>query len=272
MRTGNGLRGVRGVRHGFQVFRVSLYEPRDGSGTISGGYDSLDRLRVFVDGSQTGITAHTGTIDGTTEPFWIGERSAAAQTPLDGQIQEVAVLSTALTPTQIKELYEIGKGLITGPKGNGNLADDGVRLYEWDALNRLKTVADKSTGNIVGQYTYDALGRRIRKVITGGGLSGNITNGTTDYVYTGARCCEERNGSNVAVKQYVWGRYIDELLQQRVDIDTTPADQYLLSDLLYRAVALVDDTGTIIEAYDTDAYGNTLIFNAAGGNRSQVGQ
>lgn len=37
---------------------------------------------------------------------------------------------------------------------------------------------------------------------------------------------------------------------------------YLLQDLLYRAVALTNSSGGIVEAYDTDAYGNTLIFTA----------
>ncbi|MHB1768463.1 MAG: RHS repeat domain-containing protein [Phycisphaerae bacterium] len=32
--------------------------------------------------------------------------------------------------------------------------------------------------------------------------------------------------------------------------------------MLYRAVALANSTGAIVEAYDTDAYGNTLIFTA----------
>jgi RHS repeat-associated protein len=43
-----------------------------------------------------------------------------------------------------------------------------------------------------------------------------------------------------------------------------PTDTYPLQDLLYRTTALTDDGGDIVEAYDTDAYGNTLIFNAAG--------
>ncbi|MBI1373735.1 MAG: hypothetical protein GC159_13495 [Phycisphaera sp.] len=43
-----------------------------------------------------------------------------------------------------------------------------------------------------------------------------------------------------------------------------PTDHYILSDTLYRSVAVFDDTGAIEEAYDTDAYGNTLIFTAAG--------
>jgi RHS repeat-associated protein len=54
------------------------------------------------------------------------------------------------------------------------------------------------------------------------------------------------------------------LLQQKRDISGTPKDDYPLCDLLYRAVALTDNTGALIEAYDTDAYGNTIVFSAAG--------
>ena len=41
-------------------------------------------------------------------------------------------------------------------------------------------------------------------------------------------------------------------------------DYYPLSDLLYRTVALTDDNADIVEAYDTDAYGNTLVFTDPG--------
>jgi len=187
---------------------------------------------------------------------------------LDGLIAEVAVTTAVATPQQIAELYRLAKALIPAPQpgGNGNQTDDGTRLNDWDALNRLKLVRRKFDFAIIGQYTYDALGRRIRKVISNNGLSGNITDGTTDYLYSsgGVQCCEERDGSDVAQKQYLWGRYIDELIQMRTDVSGTPADRYLLSDLLYRARALTDSSGNIVEAYDTDAYGNTLIFSAAG--------
>jgi RHS repeat-associated protein len=43
-----------------------------------------------------------------------------------------------------------------------------------------------------------------------------------------------------------------------------PTDTYPLQDLLYRTTALTDDAGDIVETYDTDAYGNTLIFDAPG--------
>jgi len=33
-----------------------------------------------------------------------------------------------------------------------------------------------------------ALGRRVRKVLENGGLTGDIANGTTDYLYTRTQC------------------------------------------------------------------------------------
>jgi RHS repeat-associated protein len=47
-------------------------------------------------------------------------------------------------------------------------------------------------------------------------------------------------------------------------VATAPADYYPLQDLLYRTTALADAAGSVAEAYDTDAYGRTLIFNASG--------
>ena len=63
------------------------------------------------------------------------------------------------------------------------------------------------------EYTYDALGRRVRKVITNTGLSWNITNGETNYIYDSQQCVEERDDTEAPTRQYVWGLYIDELIQ-----------------------------------------------------------
>jgi RHS repeat-associated protein len=74
-------------------------------------------------------------------------------------------------------------------------------------------------------------------------------------------------GFGSPLKQHVWGIYIDELLQQRLltTINNHGAGDYFpLSDLLYRTTALTDSAANIIETYDTDAYGNTLIFTAPG--------
>ncbi len=164
-------------------------------------------------------------------------------------------------------------------QSNGNLKNDGVRSYAWDALNRLVQVKRVSDNAIIGQYVYDALNRRIRKTIPNlsggfGGLTGDIPAGTTDCIYAGWRCVEERNpfggggSTDTPTAQYVWGIYLDECLQQRliVGINDFANNSFLypLQDLLYRTTGLADSSGTVREAYDTDAYGNTLIFRNAG--------
>ena len=57
---------------------------------------------------------------------------------------------------------------------------------------------------------------------------------------------------------------INEKLRPGAGPQNLPAgNYYLLQDTLYRVAALTDSGGNIVEAYDTDAYGNTLIFTAA---------
>ena len=86
---------------------------------------------------------------------------------------------------------------------------------------------------------------------------------------------EERNpfgGSGLTdtpIKQYIWGTYIDECIQlttlATLGPQSLPAgDYYLLQDLLYRAVALTNSSGSIVEAYDTDPYGVTMVFTGPG--------
>ena len=106
-----------------------------------------------------------------------------------------------------------------------------------------------------------------------GGVTGNITNGTTDYIWQGWQTVEERNplgGSGRAdtpIKQYIWGTYIDECVQLNSLAAASAqglaaGNYYLLQDLLYRAVALTNSSGQIVEAYDCEAYGNSLLFTA----------
>ena len=102
----------------------------------------------------------------------------------------------------------------------------------------------------------------MRKQVSNGGIHGDLPNGTTDYLHDGARCVEERDGTGSVLRQHVWGRYVDELIQKR---ETGGGDYYPLADAQHRAAALTDGSGNITEAYDADAYGRTLAFTAGPG-------
>jgi hypothetical protein len=262
-------------RHLHAESRSHLYEPF-ANGTPQGGYDSLDRLRQYQRGVLSTNSGHNNLGGGGIDtPISLPNTDQSRTYDLDGlgnwrrtdyepvggsqttEIRQHNALNQITRRDSTPFSYDL----------NGNLLDDGIRLYTWDALNRLANVRRKPDGSLIGEYTYDATGRRIQKIVTNGGLSGNIPNGTTHYLYTAWQCVEECDGFGSPLKQYVWGIYIDELLQQRLltTINNHGAGDYFpLSDLLYRTTALTDSTTNIIETYDTDAYGNTLIFTAPG--------
>ncbi len=276
--------------------------PNPSSGHPPTGYDSLDRLRQYQRGILapgggsivTPITLPNARTQQTYDLDGLGNWKKTQYDPVGGVLTTEQrqhnklnqITRTKVDSTQIGFTYD----------KNGNLLNDGIRKYEYDAFNRLVNVYKDPNGTpggsggsggptLIATYTYDALNRRIRKVVSNGGESGNVPDGVTDYIYSGSRCVEERtscasgggdgngggNGGgseDTPTKQYVWGIYLDELIQQRHIAAPTNSgsdiDLYPLQDLLYRTTGLADSTGVIREAYDTDAYGNTLIFRNAG--------
>ena len=273
--------------------RDNLYQPVDNSGNIASptpGYDSINRLLQY----QRGILNSTGGYQGNgggsitaaiTLPNTdqsrnytldgLGNWRATGFTPVGGSqttdqrnhnyVNEITQ-RTVGTGSQVVFQYD---GHTTPTTGNGNLTNDGTLIYAYDALNRLIQVNRVSDGSVIATYLYDAMGRRVRKTVSNGGLTGNVPDGTTDYVYMGNQVVEERNLSNAAIRQYVWGTYLDECVQlttlAALGAQNLPAGAYyLLQDLLYRAVALTNSSGSVVEAYDCDAYGNTIIFTAPG--------
>ena len=274
--------------------RSHLYEPFDLITNLPhGGYDSLDRLLQYQRGTLAGAGGGSGGNGGgsISSPIslpgadslrtyvldGLGNWRQTAFTPVVGSAQTQIRQHNGLNQiTRIQGLTQTNLSYDGTPgSSNGNLKSDGTLTYAWDALNRLVQV-NTSGGTLLAQYFYDALDRRIRKVVSNGGLSGDIPNGTTDCIYSGWRCVEDRDVNNSPTLQYVWGIYLDELLQIRTLVDVTTGSvgnqttyaannyYYPLQDLLYRTTATSDSSGSVVEAYDTDAYGNTLIFNQAG--------
>ncbi len=271
--------------------RDSLYQPVDSSGNIATpvpGYDSVNRLLQY----QRGTLASTGGYESAgggsiTAPITLPNTDQSRNYNLDGlgnwKTSVYTPVGGSATTDQRNHNYvsEITQRAITGSSSvvfqydgatgasNGNLKNDGTLIYSYDAFNRPIRINRVSDGLVIATYLYDAMNRRVRKTVTNGGLTGNIPNGAVDYIYLGNQVVEERSASNAPIRQYVWGTYIDECLQlttlATLGPQSLPAGAYyLLQDLLYRAVALTNASGSIIEAYDTDAYGNTLIFTAPG--------
>jgi RHS repeat-associated protein len=248
--------------------------------------DSMDRLvdyqrGVLATGGGSILTPVTLSGTDTTRAYQLdglGNWSTTTATPVGGssaievrthnKLNEVTAFG--VSPSSTAVLYDHGNNVSpNADRGNGNISDDGTRLYGYDPLNRITTVKRKSDNATIGQYTYDVMGRRVLKIIGNGGLTGTVPNDTIRFLYSGAQCVEERDVAGTTTKQYVWGQYSDELIQMKTYANSGPQPlstgvYYLLSDLLYRSIALTDVSSNVIEAYDTDAYGNTLLFSGPG--------
>ena len=148
--------------------------------------------------------------------------------------------------------------------------------YTWDALNRLCEVDPDSARRGDRGLPFDALNRRIRKRLCGSMSSSNdglhlswlaVRRGpqsgcrgrrrADDSVRLGPLPGRTHPDDDVRTYCY-WNPLCRDNLR--------PGAYYPLQDLLYRTTATTDSSANIVEVYDYDAYGNTLIFNAVGGN------
>jgi len=135
-------------------------------------------------------------------------------------------------------------------------------------------VIRKSDGQTVGEYTYDSMNRRFRKMVSNNGTEGDATNGTTEYFYKDWQVVEEQDGSDNIERQYVYGRYIDEPLtlddrsdgQTVSDLNDGSGDDRLFyhCNTQYSTFALTDEMGAIVEGYQHDAYGRQTVITDPG--------
>ena len=138
-------------------------------------------------------------------------------------------------------------GRIVGSDFNGNTALYAGVGYSYDEENRLYQA--KNGGNVLGQYFYDAFGRRISKI--------DNFSVQTFYYYDWWRTIEEQSAPGVTRATYVFGNYIDEALT----MDRGGATYYYHQNALWSTFALTDSNGNGVEGYQYDAYGyQTLVL------------
>jgi RHS repeat-associated protein len=138
---------------------------------------------------------------------------------------------------------------------NGNRREDGKRIYEYDDENRLIRVTRKVDG-VVSEYRYDALARRVVKVVDVLG-----TPVVTRYAYDDARVIEEQDALGNTLATYVYGNYIDEVL----NMQRGGADFYYHQNALWSVAAVSDASGDVVERYAYTDYGCPTVTDGAGG-------
>ncbi|MFP4144843.1 MAG: RHS repeat-associated core domain-containing protein [Phycisphaeraceae bacterium] len=112
---------------------------------------------------------------------------------------------------------------------------------------------------------YDGLGRRIVKAVR---HCADLDGTFHDY-YNGQQLVETRNGSDIWMKQQVWGLDdVDELVQTTVHIWSAGAEQpyWILQDANYNVLAAIEggSYGKVAERYEYTPYGQRQVFQPSG--------
>ncbi len=159
------------------------------------------------------------------------------------------------TDNAVNEMLTINGSPLTYD-GNGNLTNDGQYSYAYDVENRLTAVTRLTGSVLVGQYSYDAMGRRVIAVASPAGSS--VTN---VMFYDNFRIIEDQNAGGTTQAIYTYGAYLDEALTMVRGGQT----YYYHPNALYSVEALTDSTGTPVERYVYDSYGEPTVLNGSYG-------
>lgn len=137
-------------------------------------------------------------------------------------------------------------GVTTAPTwdSEGNLTNDGVRNYVWDARNRLTSI------NGVATFTYDPFNRR--QTATRAGVA-------TSFLYDGWDVVQEQLGANPSADLLV-GLEVDERLSR--------SGSTFLTDVLNSTIGLAN-SGVVQTNYGYDPYGNSQVTGTASTNTFQ---
>jgi RHS repeat-associated protein len=191
-------------------------------------YDNGYQLTGFTKGA---------TVQGSFNYDAIGNRTTAQLngTSATYSVSSMNAYSSISYGTTVNPTYDI----------NGNLTSYGSTSYSYDRENRLIAV----NGGTTAIYTYDALGRRIRK-ITGAD--------TTNYFFDGQRVIEERSGSDSLKASYVWGRWIDDIVSMR----RSGQNYFYHTNNLGSVVSVTNSSGAVVERYEYDAFGKVTVYDA----------
>lgn len=213
-------------------------------------YDAIYRLR------NTNVTDGPGSIARQTDYDLdgVGNRIQVAGSPNPGTYAmeasepipaDLQMNQYTKTPSD-NRIYDENGNLVTVEAGSSTPKD-----LSFDYRDRLVeySVSQRHV------YGYDALGRRISRV---GDTDGSLQE--TRYLYDGWQVIEEQDASGDTQATYVYGLYIDEVLNMRRD----DRDYYYHTDDLYNVVALTDASGIPVERYEYADYGEATVLDASG--------
>jgi RHS repeat-associated protein len=224
----------------------------NGSGN---GYDALNQLTAFA----------RGTLNSGKDTISSPARTQSWDYDATGNWESSTTNSITTTRTHNKQNEITGVGSATpGYAANGNMTTDETgQTLKYDAWNRLVEIKT-SGGTTLSAYVPDALTRRIKE--TSGGT-------TRDLYYSASwQVLEEKVGTRTDTRQ-VWSPvYVDELVLRERDTNTGLSGLeervYVVQDANHNVTALVSVSGTVLQRFVYDPFGQATVLDASWGASS----
>lgn len=162
-------------------------------------------------------------------------------------LQQGAAGAVSASYNALNQISGLGSGPSFTYDANGNLTDDGVRTYNWDAENRLINIVSKADPTQVVTLRYDGLGRRTA-IVSAAGVE-------TRYLWCGEQLCQARDSSDAVVRHYY----------PEGELIAGGAALLYGRDHLGSVRDVVAQDGSLLASYDYDAYGNPVQPAGPGG-------
>jgi len=262
-RTNNALVQTFGVNNLNELTNAT----RSGTLTVAGLASQPGANLSSVSVSGTGLT--TGNADVYADGSWA--KTGAALANGNNTFTATATDTYGRTASDTANFYLPATNSFTYDF-NGNLTNDGRRVFEYDFENQLTNVYVAAAWR--SEFKYDAFGRRrIRKEYGWTGSAWSLTN-EVRYVYDGMLVIQERDANNLALVSYTRGNDlsgslqgaggIGGLLARTANSQLLSANSSLLASSYYHCdgngniTALVDTNGILVAKYNYDPYGNLL--------------
>jgi len=241
--------GIQVVGIGYDVAgrRTSLTYP---NGVITSyTYDAASRLlNILHQGAAAVIEDLTYTYDAAGNRISF-TRSNGTASDLPDAVQ--AAYDAANEQIQFGDPLPAAPNLTYDANGNLTAQTDPtdptkLTIYTWGARNRLVAISGPS---LSARFSYDALGRRVSKMI-------NVV--TTEFHYDGNDIVQEIRGGAVGAS-YIRSLNIDEPFVRQ----TAGGNEHYHTDALGSTLNLSDGTGTATTTYQYEAFGRTSATGAS---------
>jgi RHS repeat-associated protein len=147
-----------------------------------------------------------------------------------------------------------GEPVSIGYDANGNQTNHNGWAMTYDRENRLTEARSQES---VVSYTYDPLGRLIRRVAYTNDSGSWILTSDSCLYYAGWQLIAEYDGDGNLQRKYVYGPGIDEPIR----MTSGGANYYYHADGLGSVTKITDVTGNLVESYQYDVFGTPTMYD-----------